>query len=193
MSNTHTHTACEWLNQNPLFLDTETTGLDDNAEVCEIAVIDRGGVAVLDTLIKPTHAIPQDATRIHGITNDDVATAPDFVDVLPKLIDILKCHTIIIYNANYDFRVLTQSAASAGLSWRSFAPIFCPVSHCAMKLYAEFYGDWDEHRQSYTWQKLSDAAQQCGIELPPDLHRARADAELTRQVLIYIARTEPPH
>lgn len=49
-----------------------------------------------------------------------------------------------------------------------------------MLLYARYHGDWDGHYQSYRWQKLGDAARQCRLPVPKDLHRARADAELMR-------------
>lgn len=55
---------------NYIILDTETTGLDNTAEIVEISVINDQGEVLLDTLIKPTKPIPGDATAIHGITNE---------------------------------------------------------------------------------------------------------------------------
>jgi DNA polymerase-3 subunit epsilon len=37
------------MQQNPLILDTETTGLGRDAEICEIAVIDARGRILVDT------------------------------------------------------------------------------------------------------------------------------------------------
>ena len=56
-----------------------------------------------------------------------------------------------------------------------------------MKLYARFFGQWSDYWRNYKWQKLGEAALHCGLELPKDLHRARADAELARQVVFYMA------
>ncbi len=42
----------EGLRQNAYFLDTETTGLDDQAEIVEIAVIDSAGNLVYEALIE---------------------------------------------------------------------------------------------------------------------------------------------
>ena len=63
--------ALRWLAAQPVFLDTETTGLDNRAEICEIAVLDPEGCTLLDTLVKPRQPIPQAATDVHGISDTD--------------------------------------------------------------------------------------------------------------------------
>lgn len=40
-----------WLDNGALFLDTETTGVDESAEIIEIAVIDKEGWPVYETLV----------------------------------------------------------------------------------------------------------------------------------------------
>jgi hypothetical protein len=96
---------------------------------------------------------------------------------------ILQGRTVIIYGANYDTRMMEQSATVH--SARTMFGV--KRYHCAMELYAAFYGAWNDYRSSYTWQKLGNAARQCGIKIPDDLHRARADTELTRQIVRYMA------
>ena len=110
-----TAAATKLLAAEPLILDTETTGLGDEAEICEIAVIRHDGSVVLDTLVRPTGKIPADATRVHGITDADVRDAPSIDDVLDARVRLfLASHPIAIYNADYDLRLLRQSAAAAG-------------------------------------------------------------------------------
>lgn len=58
-----------------------------------------------------------------------------------------------------------------------------------MKLYADFNSIWNPARKQKTWRNLSIAAEECGIPLPNNLHRALADAELTRRVFHYIAKS----
>jgi hypothetical protein len=58
---------------------------------------------------------------------------------------------------------------------------------CAQQLYARFYGQWRARHRSYRWQSRSDAARPCGLPVPPNLHRAVGEAELTRQGSRYIA------
>ncbi len=49
--------AYDWLSLAPLFLDTETTGLDNTAEASEIGLTDAAGQVVFETVLKPTVAI----------------------------------------------------------------------------------------------------------------------------------------
>lgn len=58
--------AQQWLDDNRLFIDTETTGLGDDAEIVEICIIDSHGFILLNTLVKPTKPIPDEAIAIHG-------------------------------------------------------------------------------------------------------------------------------
>ena len=182
-------TARQWLGREPVYLDTETTGLNNTAEVCDIAVVNHDGEILLDTLVKPTKQIPAAATRIHGISNSDVAHAPSFVDILPQLADVLNGRFLLIHNASYDLRILEQSARLHDQD------LYCHINYedfyCAMELYAQFYGEWNDYHENYRWQKLADAARQCNIIFHArTLHRARADAEITRQVIQHIARTQ---
>ncbi|HFJ9374854.1 TPA: 3'-5' exonuclease [Bacillus nitratireducens] len=62
-------------------LDTQTTGLSENDEIVEIAITDLDGKTLLNTLIKPTISISNDATTLHGITNETVAKGQSWSDV----------------------------------------------------------------------------------------------------------------
>jgi len=174
-------TARQWLDRNPLFLDTETTGIDERAEICEIAVVAADGTSLVATLVRPTGPIPDGAQRVHGIADEDVRDAPTFGELAPTLRDVLDGREVVIYNADYDIRLLTQSAQARQLPRQSWDRP--PTFHCAMRLYAEYHGDWDPSRQSYTWHKQGAAARALGLALPDDLHRARADAELCRRIV----------
>lgn len=167
--------------KSPLVLDTETTGIGADAEIVEIAVLDSDGQTMLNTLIRPTLAIPEEATAVHGITNEEVASCRAFDAIIEPLADLLEGRHLVIYNVDFDMKMMNQSlrARRAAIpDWRALQ--VQPFD--AMIHYAEWYGeknDWN----SWKWQKLSDAAEQCGIEPPPDLHRARADCELTLRVM----------
>ncbi len=99
---------------NFLVLDTETTGLEQG-EVVQICVIDSAGTPLMNTLVKPVEPIPPSTTRIHGITNQMVATAPRFADVVDDLRRFINGQQVVVYNAVYDRRMLHQSAEAAGI------------------------------------------------------------------------------
>ncbi|KKM17320.1 hypothetical protein LCGC14_1676940 [marine sediment metagenome] len=176
-------TAREWLKLKPVFLDTETTGLDSQAEIVHIAIIDHDGTELISTLVRPISPIPEQATSIHGIRNEDVILAPAYADIQLNIGSLLYDRLVVIYNKNFDLRLMEQSAR---------ANLEFPLTRCAMELYAQFYGDWNERHQSYRWQKQSNAARQLGIETPANLHRAAADANLCRLIIEAMAATPLP-
>ncbi len=178
--------ARAWLDRRPLFLDTETTGLDETAEIVQIAVLDHRGEALLDCLVKPTRPIPPEATAVHGITDDDVAGAAPFSLLVPVLAHLLRGRPVVIYNAEYDLRLLQQSAGAHGHYLGFLEGKERLDSQCAMLLYAWFYGEPGRYGD-WRWQKLDKAAAQCGLEWPAAAHRARADAEMCRRILLHMA------
>lgn len=165
-----------------VILDTETTGLYGGAEVCQIAIIDSAGNTLLDTLVRPQHPIPSDATRIHGITNDMVKAAPDWLNVNEAVWQACKGKTVIVYNAEYDFKMIDQSE-------RACQPFALSDWHmvkrqCAMLAYAEYRGIWNDYHGNYKWHKLVDAADRVGYKLPAGMkaHSALADCLMTLAV-----------
>lgn len=158
-----------------LILDTETTGLE-RGEVVQIGVVDSSGAPLINTLVKPIEPIPPSTTRIHGITNQMVANAPCFAEVVDNLRDTLNGKHVIVYNAVYDRRMLHQSAEAAGIEktdWKAVSRWWC-----AMEGFAEVYGDYNPIRRSYRWQKLSTAARYYGISVV-DEHSALGDCLTT--------------
>ena len=174
--------ARQILADRPLYLDTETTGLDPRAEIVEIALIDHDGTVLLDTLVKPTRRIPWDATRVHNITDAMVANAPTWAELWPQIQPLLSGRRVGIYNAEFDLRMIAQSHAAHKVADTAAGS----NAFCIMKLYAEFFGERGSYGD-YKWQGLDKAARQCGIDLP-NSHRAGADALLTRAVLEFVAK-----
>lgn len=166
-------------------LDTETTGLNlDVDEPVEIAIIDATGKVLFDKRIKPTISIGPGASAVHGIGMDDLADAPTFAEIHDELMRVLKGRRVVIWNADYDVSMLFNAARAHKLAKPSID------SRCAMHLYARFYGEWNDYRGDYKWQKLDAACDQCGIEaatIPGSLHSALGDAQRTLEILRYMA------
>ncbi|WP_050541143.1 3'-5' exonuclease [Vibrio rotiferianus] len=176
--------------KNAIILDTETTGLDSNAEIVEFtAICAETGKVIVNELVKPTCSIPADATAIHGITDDDVKDASDFHLIFSnQFLPLLNGRPIIIYNSDFDTRLIIQSLRkhcndAYVSSVSDMFTKFC-VPHCAMLWYAEFFGDWNDYHENYKWQSLSNACAQQNVDVS-DLkaHRALADCEMTRRLI----------
>lgn len=158
-----------------VILDTETTGLGYDAEIVQIAIITPDEQVLLNTLVKPVQPIPRVATNIHGITDAMVADAPTFLEVAPQLRELLGGITVVVYNANYDERLLQQSALAR--DWRDYdLPIFGPYGYeCAMEMYAQWVGQRSRYG-SYKWQQL-----------PGGDHTALGDVRATLAVITRMA------
>jgi DNA polymerase-3 subunit epsilon len=165
----------------PVYLDTETTGLDGRAEVVEICLVDDEGQALVDTLVRPQRPIPPEATRVNGISNAMVKDAPTWPEVWPQVAAHLCVRAAGIYNAEFDIRMLRQTNRLYGLPWFDPEPEF----FCIMQLYARFHGAPGRY-YGPRFQSLANAGQQCGIALP-NAHRARADTLLARAILHHMA------
>lgn len=180
--------ARNYLARQPLFLDTETTGLDSRSEIIEICIADHHGAVLFQSLVKPAQPIPLDATRIHGITNAHVQSAPTWLEVWPQVQDLITGRVIGIYNAEFDLRMIRQTNLFYRIQWR---PAKETTFFCIMLLYAQFIGEKDYRRGGYRLHSLEKAGRQCRIPIP-NSHRAVDDTLLARQVLRYIAGDSTP-
>jgi DNA polymerase III subunit epsilon len=172
------------LQDNPVYLDTETTGLGSTDEIIEISIVNDDGSIILETLVKPSKPIPADASAIHGILDEEVKSAPTWPVIWQNVRSALFGRLIIIYNAEFDLRMLQQSHARYRLPWKERFNTFD-----MMKLYSEFRGEWDPKRRAYRFFSLDSAGKMSGITLP-NAHRSTADCLLTRELLHYLAELE---
>lgn len=160
-------------------IDTETSGIGKSDEVVQIGVIDKHGDVILDTLLKPTKPLSQKVISIHGITNEQLATAPQLADLYTTLSIKLAGIPLIAYNMDFDWRLLQQTFAIHKL------PIFrSGKRHCAMKSYAKYCGVRSKY--GYKWHKLSMAASYENIQVK-DAHTALGDVRMTLALLQKIA------
>lgn len=103
-----------------VLFDTETTGLDPAAghRVIEIAALelhnDLPTGRHFHALIDPERDIPEDATRIHGLTRRDLAGKPRFAQIADELREFLADDPLIAHNAPFDFGFLDAEFARLG-------------------------------------------------------------------------------
>jgi DNA polymerase-3 subunit epsilon len=168
--------------RGPVYLDTETTGIEASDEILEICILDADGSVRFESLVKPRGSISEEAYWVHRITKRMVKDAATWDQVVPHVTAALAGKRVAVYNAAFDLRMLRQSNARYGLPWELDERAF----FCVMKLYARFWCQWDEGRQDYRWQGLGRAARQCGIK-HGKTHRAQEDARVARALLQYMA------
>lgn len=96
-------------------VDTETTGFRTSDRVIEIAFVhfkDRKVVDSYTTRINPGFSVPPEASQIHGITDEDLHTAPRFDDVIVDIASWLGDYDqgpLIAHGLHFDMRLLGYS------------------------------------------------------------------------------------
>lgn len=122
------------MKEHVLILDTETTGLDDEVdEVIQVCI--RHGLAHdADTAlwnIRPTQPIPEEASRTHGITDDQTLTWPSFGQAADDIRRHLERGDVICgYNPDFDIAMLRSEFRRAGAEVK-----WPPVVVCAKRLW----------------------------------------------------------
>jgi len=179
----------KWLKSDYVVIDTETTGLGENAEIIEIAIINMRGEVLLDTLVKPTQPIPPEVTEINHITNEMVADAPAWCDVFPLVLAIITHHKWLAWNSSFDARMLEQTCFFTEVFPEKHPYYAASVtsrihtSHIDAKaVYDQWYGEFDEKRKAFKRQSLTTAAARHGVSVE-GAHRALADCKMVLAVL----------
>lgn len=104
-----------------LILDTETTGLsaksgDRLVEFAAVEMIDRRITGSnLHIYINPERDMPEEAARVHGLTEEFLADKPTFAQVGQKIADFIKGAELIIHNAPFDVSFLNMEFTRMGL------------------------------------------------------------------------------
>jgi len=163
-----------------VFLDTETTGLGKWAEIVDIAIVAADGEVLLNQLVQPVRPIPVEAMFVHGISNDHVREAPSWGEIADRVRGLLDGRTVVAYNSSFDRIMIEQSCVAVALTPFAFQ------WQCAMRAYAAYRKDPALPSGGYRWRPLHEAADAFGIAVPT--HRALADAETCRAVVMWMAR-----
>ena len=184
--------------------DTETTGLNDHAKIVSIGAVNKAGDVLLDTLVNPGVPIPEDASEIHGITDEMVKDAPTFEELYSIIKYRLEGKIWVIYNKDFDTARLWYECqryclpeiqpaidyvCSDWQSYGNFQTYAQFLTYCMMNKFAEHYGAWSDYHHSYTWQTLYTACRYYGIK-QNKAHHALSDAIDTLQVLKHLALDE---
>src|SRR5688572_26259446 len=106
-----------------LVIDTETTSIDPReARLVQIGAVGllKGQIDEKDIfaeLVNPQMSVPEASSRIHGLTTADVADAPTFSELLPRLESFLADRLLIGYAIDFDMAVLKREYALNRHRW----------------------------------------------------------------------------
>jgi DNA polymerase III epsilon subunit-like protein len=140
-------------------IDTETSGLNGIAEICEISVV---GIVTEDIIfskiIRTIKPIPDEVVKIHGITNE-MSQREKTLDYWWKFLcnNLLEGVPVIGYNVFYDIRMLfqTMSVCSPEESVFFGASSVIDVVHL-----------YDEIMKPPKHKHLNEACESLDVELP---------------------------
>jgi DNA polymerase III subunit epsilon len=158
-----------------VILDTETTGLNKNDVVIQISIIDLHGNELLNSLVRPMKRkrMSAESSGIHGITMADLISAPTLGEIKPEIDKITAGKTVLIYNAEFDERLIEQTARQD----KCFSPHF--KTTCVMKYYSFFIQQWSDYHCDWSYQKL-----------PSGDHSAIGDCRATLKAINEMASSE---
>ena len=97
-----------------IILDTETTGLEVQQGP---RIIEIGAVLLNDrkkseehfhTYLNPSRLIDEEASKVHGIMNEDLLDKPYFEDVAEEFLEFIDGSTLVIHNAAFDVGFLNN-------------------------------------------------------------------------------------
>ena len=169
-----------YFDQALVFLDTETTGLDHRAQIIEIAIVDREGEVLVNHRLKPSVPIEEQAQAIHGISPIDLSDCPQWPEVETLIKEALIGKKVVIYNAEFDIRLLRQTAEAFGCDT---AWIDNLVTDCAMAGAVRRYGATSLHGTI----SLTSAVKRSGCGWHGKEHSALGDALTTLALVRKIA------
>ena len=107
-----------------IVLDTETTGFDPEKGD---RIVEIGAVELFNHLptgqtfhryLNPDRAMPEDAFKVHGLSDAFLADKPRFSDVAADLLAFVADAPLVIHNAAFDMRFL-----NAEFGWQRLPPI----------------------------------------------------------------------
>lgn len=103
-----------------IVLDTETTGLSPQGGD---RLVEIGGVELINHIptgkhyhvyINPQRSMPEEAFRVHGLSEEFLSDKPLFKDVVAEFLEFIGDSTLVIHNAPFDMGFLNHQLDGLG-------------------------------------------------------------------------------
>lgn len=157
--------------------DTETTGLstsnDDVVQIGAVRILNGRIVQgeVFDTFVNPGRPIPSASTRIHRVSDADVAHAPDFATAGRAFHAFARDAVLVAHNAPFDLAFFRRFEREMGVEWSH--PVLDTVLISAIT-----FGITEDHSLDALCERLT-------VTIPSEArHSALGDALATAEVLV---------
>ena len=155
-----------------VFFDLEATGISpENDRIVDIAMVKRnpdGTETAYSSLVHPGMPIPREASAVHHITDDMVASAPYFKELAPRVLDFIGDADLGGFNvAKFDIPMLQAELKRGGFE--------LPMGKRRVLDAQAIYHKMERRTLAAAYQFY------CGKPLP-DAHRAEPDARASLEV-----------
>ena len=95
------------------FLEVDTDGLDEDARVLRVLLLDKDEQVIFETFISPERPIPAQIRDLNGI-QDELTDAPSLETIWPDLLAALRGRYVLAYNRPFDLDMLQRAGARIG-------------------------------------------------------------------------------
>jgi DNA polymerase-3 subunit epsilon len=161
-------------------VDIETTGGSPIRDrITEVAIYLHDGVKIIDeftSLINPEVYIPPYITRLTGISNEMVASAPCFFEVAKNIVELTEGAHFVAHNVQFDYRFIQSEFKRLGYN-------YIRNTLCTVKQSRKFFPGYSSYSLGVICQHL---------KIPINgRHRAAGDALATVKLLEKILLQNP--
>jgi DNA polymerase-3 subunit epsilon len=139
-------------------------------------------------LVNPGVPVPEESRAVHGITDEELAGAPDFATVMPRVLELLQGKLPVAYNAAFDRGFLLAEIGRTAP--KAMTPGDLPPAARNEVVWVDPLVWAREILKELQSRRLGDVAQHLGVPLE-QAHRAAGDAEAAGRVLLALAPHMP--
>lgn len=165
------------LNTDYVVFDIETTGLKSNFDqIIEIGAVKISNNQITDrfqSFVNPNRPIPYEIIKLTGIHNDDVISAPNIDEVLPRFLEFAEDRVVVAHNAGFDMSFISEACRLQNIEYN---PKVLDTVALSRNLLTQLKN-----------VKLDTIAKYFNIELL-NHHRADQDAYCTAEILIELLK-----